>query len=61
MLVQQIAGGTVQWGQLPIYLLAEFAGGVAAAFVYGFLVTARSTARTASVPASRQARDTAKR
>ena len=26
MLVQQIAGGTVQWGQLPVYLLAEFVG-----------------------------------
>ena len=25
MLVQQLAGGTVQWDQLPVYLLAEFA------------------------------------
>ncbi len=26
MLVQQLAGGTVQWAQLPVYLLAELAG-----------------------------------
>jgi glycerol uptake facilitator protein len=34
MLVQQLAGGTVQWAQLPVYLLAELAAGVAAALVY---------------------------
>lgn len=34
MLVQQIAGGDVKWDQAPIYLLAEFAAGVAAGFVY---------------------------
>jgi glycerol uptake facilitator protein len=61
MLVQQFAGGTVEWGQLPVYLLAELAGGVAAGFLYGFLVTARSTVRTATVPASRSAREGAKR
>jgi glycerol uptake facilitator protein len=55
MLVQQLAGGTVHWGQLPIYLLAEFAGGLAAGFLYGTLVTARATARTAAtVPARRE-------
>jgi glycerol uptake facilitator protein len=48
MLVQQLAGGTVHWGQLPIYLLAEFVGGLAAGFLYGALVTARATARTAT-------------
>jgi glycerol uptake facilitator protein len=34
MLIQQLAGGTVAWSQLPIYLLAELAAGVAAALVY---------------------------
>jgi glycerol uptake facilitator protein len=46
MLVQQIAGGTVHWGQLPVYLLAEFVGALAAGFIYGALVTVRSTARS---------------
>ena len=36
MLVQQIAGGTVKWEQLPVYLLAELLAGVAAAaLAYG--------------------------
>jgi glycerol uptake facilitator protein len=46
MLVAQVAGGTVHWGQLPIYLVAEFVGGLAAGFLYGALVTARTTVRT---------------
>ena len=46
MLVQQIAGGTVKWGQLPVYLAAELLAGVAAALAFGLL------SRT---PADRQA------
>jgi glycerol uptake facilitator protein len=38
MLVQQIAGGTVQWEQLPVYLAAELLAGVVAALAYGALV-----------------------
>jgi glycerol uptake facilitator protein len=34
MLVQQIAGGTVKWEQLPVYLAAEFLAGVLAALAY---------------------------
>src|SRR5918911_1331544 len=34
MLVQQIAGGTVKWSQLPVYLLAELLAGVVAALAY---------------------------
>jgi glycerol uptake facilitator protein len=34
MLIQQLAGGTVHWNQLPIYLLAELCAGVAAALAY---------------------------
>jgi glycerol uptake facilitator protein len=37
MLVQQIAGGTVKWEQLPVYLLAELLAGAAAALAYGFI------------------------
>jgi glycerol uptake facilitator len=38
MLVQQIAGGTVQWEQLPVYLAAELLAGIVAAVVYTALV-----------------------
>jgi glycerol uptake facilitator protein len=34
MLVQQIAGGTVKWSQLPVYLIAELLAGVVAALAY---------------------------
>jgi glycerol uptake facilitator protein len=37
MLVQQIAGGQVKWGQLPVYVFAELLAGVAAALIYGVL------------------------
>jgi glycerol uptake facilitator len=55
MLVQQLAGGTIHWGQLPVYLLAEFVGALAAGFIYSALVTVRSTARSiASVQPTRE-------
>jgi glycerol uptake facilitator len=38
MLVQQIAGGTVQWEQLPVYLAAELLAGIVAAIAYTALV-----------------------
>ena len=38
MLVQQIAGGTVKWGQLPVHLAAELLAGVVAALAYSALV-----------------------
>jgi glycerol uptake facilitator protein len=37
MLIQQFAGGSVKWNQIPVYLLAELLAGVAAAIVYGVL------------------------
>src|SRR3954452_5137211 len=37
MLVQQIAGGKVSWGQLPVYLAGELLAGALAALVYGFI------------------------
>ncbi|WP_028936531.1 MIP/aquaporin family protein [Pseudonocardia spinosispora] len=42
MLVQQLAGGTVKWNQLPVYLIAELLAGVLAAFAY------RAMSRTAA-------------
>jgi glycerol uptake facilitator protein len=38
MFVQQLAGGTVKWEQLPVYLVAELLAGVVAALVYQALV-----------------------
>jgi glycerol uptake facilitator protein len=54
MLVQQLAGGSVEWGQLPVYLLAELSAGVAAALIYTVLtrtsadVTGVGTSATAT-------------
>jgi glycerol uptake facilitator protein len=45
MLVEQIAGGTVHWGQLPVYLVAEFVGALLAGLAYAAVATARQTAR----------------
>lgn len=41
MLVSQIAGGTVQWSQLPTYLLAEILAGIAAGLVFGAISRTR--------------------
>ena len=38
MLVQQVAGGTVHWEQLPVYLAAELLAGIVAALAYTALV-----------------------
>ena len=51
MLVQQIAGGTIHWGQLPVYLVAEFAGALLAGLAYAAVATARTARRAAAVPA----------
>ncbi|WP_371483881.1 MIP/aquaporin family protein [Kitasatospora sp. NBC_00315] len=37
MLVAELSGGTVHWGQLPVYLIAEVAGGVLAGLAYTVL------------------------
>jgi glycerol uptake facilitator protein len=37
MLIQQLAGGSVKWSQLPVYVIAELVAGVAAALIYGVL------------------------
>lgn len=38
MIVEALAGGTVHWGQLPVYVLAECLAGVVATLVYGVVV-----------------------
>jgi glycerol uptake facilitator protein len=48
MLIQQIAGGEVQWNQLPVYLGAELLAGVLAALAFGFL--SRTPADRATAP-----------
>lgn len=50
MLVQQLAGGTVQWAQLPVYVLAQVLAGVAAAALYSII--ARTPADTVTVAES---------
>jgi len=37
MLIQQIAGGSVKWHQIPVYLCAELLAGVAAAYAFGLI------------------------
>jgi glycerol uptake facilitator protein len=49
MLVQQLAGGTIEWRQLPVYLAAEFLAGVVAALAY---VTVSRTAADKLSPAT---------
>jgi glycerol uptake facilitator protein len=43
MIVQQLAGGSVKWAQLPVYLLAELAAGVLAGLTYTALTRQSST------------------
>jgi glycerol uptake facilitator protein len=52
MLVQQIAGGTVEWAQLPIYLLAELLAGVAAAVAYTLIARTPADAGTGTTAAA---------
>jgi len=52
MLVQQLAGGTVKWEQLPVYVLAELAAGVAAALLYTVISRTAADRAAARVPAS---------
>jgi glycerol uptake facilitator protein len=49
MLIQQLAGGEVQWNQLPVYVGAELLAGVVAALAYGLL--SRTPADRAPAPA----------
>ena len=57
MLVQQLAGGAVQWNQLPVYLSAELLAGVLAALSY--VAISRTRADTAPTAAPQPATSTA--
>lgn len=48
MLVQAAAGGTVHWGQLPVYLLAELLAGVLAGAAYTLISRPRAVAAGAA-------------
>jgi glycerol uptake facilitator protein len=54
MVVLQVFDGTVHWAQLPTYVGAELAAGVAAALVYT-LVSRSVTRRATDIPAARVA------
>jgi glycerol uptake facilitator protein len=44
MLVQQLAGGSVKWEQLPVYVCAELLAGVSAALLYAAISKTRADA-----------------
>jgi glycerol uptake facilitator protein len=50
MFVQQLAGGTVQWEQLPVYVAAEAAAGILAALAYAVLTRGSDAAVTSADP-----------
>ncbi|MET0735334.1 MAG: MIP/aquaporin family protein [Microbacterium sp.] len=50
MIVQQLAGGVVQWEQLPVYLIAEFLGGIAGGVLFG-VIAHTAVDRTPAEPA----------
>ena len=52
---QDVFGGSVEWGQVPAYLIGEFAGGVLGAFAYSALARTRSVADAVAEPARRPA------
>lgn len=56
MLIQQLAGGQLHWNQLPVYLAAELAAGVAAGLVYALISrTAADRAAVAGTPTTAEA------
>jgi glycerol uptake facilitator protein len=54
MLVLQFAGGDVHWGQLPVYLIAEFVGAAVAGVIYVAMTTIRAAAKMPAQPAVRE-------
>src|SRR5262245_46205302 len=52
MLVLQFAGGTVHWGQLPVYLVAEFVGAAVAGLAYTAVAAVRRAATVPDTPAA---------
>jgi glycerol uptake facilitator protein len=52
MLIQQLAGGSVKWAQLPVYVLAELSAGVVAALIYTCLAKSNAPAAGSSANAT---------
>jgi len=46
MLVQQLLGGTVQWEQWPVYVIAELVGGILAGLLFGLVSRTRADRTT---------------
>ena len=46
MLVQQLLGGTVQWEQWPVYVIAEITAGIAAGLLFGLVSRTRADRTT---------------
>lgn len=46
MLIEQFFGGTVHWGQIPVYLIAEILAGLLAGAVYRVIANTRAAVRT---------------
>jgi glycerol uptake facilitator protein len=61
MLVQQLAGGTLTWSQLPVYLFAELAAGAAAGLAYGAISRTRADRSAHQAPLPETASETAAR
>jgi glycerol uptake facilitator protein len=61
MLVQQLAGGTLTWSQLPVYLFAELAAGAAAGLAYGAISRTRADRSAPQAPLPETASETAAR
>jgi glycerol uptake facilitator protein len=51
MLVEQFFGGTVHWGQIPVYLSAEILAGLLAGVVYHVIASSRAAEIPAAAPA----------
>jgi glycerol uptake facilitator protein len=47
MLIQQLAGGSVKWHQIPVYLFAELLAGVAAAYAFGLIARTPADSKVA--------------
>ena len=50
MMIQQLAGGTVQWQQLPVYLGAQLLAGALAALAYAAISHTRADDAPVVVP-----------
>jgi glycerol uptake facilitator protein len=55
MLIQQLAGGTVHWNQLPVYLIAELSAGLLAGLAYALVSRTAADRASGAAPAAQPA------